>query len=448
LVNGKWVMPAKTGVVGPQGVPPKKSKLGTSAVERYLKSGKGGKPPADGGFDPTKDFPGAPALTAYPNLQTLPDGSEIPDTPADTFKRTSASLLDPRAYAKLEGSAAYQPTIDALTGQQRRLGSGISQANSMLDSAYGGAADAAYKGAQTVKDSNAQANQSLTDLAARLAQVAGGDPTAAAAVGQESANAQTDNTRFANIAAQGQSDQAAAAQRDLGIAKLGYKSSTDSAIANLAEKIGTARTAGSQAQGAAIKDALGFNSDQRTAGLNRDVASLEARTAAKLAGVQVTGGKLANEVTRAGLISGKNSSAVADWKNWNDAKQTNFLTKIQAVTDRATAEQVKQELNKGKTPMVELALGDRDAYNAISSDLNALYRNNQGPSADPGKVFTGAVGQLASQYPDASHKAVVALARRYAQGQLVQWNATHAKAQAKSKMTWKMVNGAPALVKQ
>lgn len=452
FVNGKWIAPSATptgppGPLGPQGVKIK-GKLGKYALAAYFASaGKktGGK--GSGDVAPDLTLPDQPGLTAYPDLQSLPDGTDVPDTKAQKFTRTQASLLDPKAYAKLEGMQAFKPLIDALTGQQSRLQGGIGQANSMMDSAYGDASATAYKGAQLVKDSNAQSNQSLTDLAARLAQVGGGDPTAAAAVGQTAANQEANDSRFAGVAEQAQSDQAEAAQRDLAIAKLGYKSATDSSISDLAEKIGSAKQAGSQAQGAAIKDALGFNSDQRTASLNRDVSTLEANTAAKLAAPQITAANLANAGSRQTLIGNKNNASISDWKNLNEATRNHYLDAVQKVTDKATVEQMKQALAQGKQPVAEMALADPAAYAAVSSDLDHLFRTSTGPIANPGVVFTQAVAQMRSQYGDSSPKAIRALAQRYVQGQLAAWNSEHAKGQDNSKMTWKMVNGAPALVK-
>jgi hypothetical protein len=415
---------------------------------KWLNSGKAGKKTPGGGYDPSANFPDVAALTPYPNLQTLPDGSEVPDTPASTFQRTSASLLDPKKFADLEGQKAYQPTIDALTGQQNRLQAGIGQANSMLDTAYGSAADASARGAQTVANSNAQANQSLTDLAARLAQVAGGDPTAAAAVGQASADTQTANTRLAGVAAQSQSDQAAAAQRDLGTAKLAYKSSTDSGIADLAQKVAAAKLGGSQDQGKAIEEALGFNSSQRTAALNRDVSSLEARTAAALAGPQITAGKLGNVVTRAGLVANKNTSAINDWKNVSDANRQNFTDKLTQILGKTQATQAAQLLDQGKKPVAELALVSPQAYAGLEADLDAHYNSKGGPIENPAATFRDVAKALHAESPDSSPAAIKALATRYVSNQLAAWNREQGAIQAKSGKTWKQQpDGSFALVK-
>jgi hypothetical protein len=376
-------------------------------------------------------MPGQTPLTAYPSFDTstLPDGSSVPDTPAHAFARGKASLIDPQQYANLVGRNSYQPVIDALSSQKNRLGSGISDANSMLDRSYGGAADSSLRGAQIVSDSNQKANQGLTDLAARLAQVAGGDPTAAAAVGQTTANQQTANTRFADIASQTQADQAAAAQRDLGSAKLGYKSSTDKAIADLALQQGKAKTEGDQAQGKAITDALGFNSQQKTAQLGRDVSSQEAWLAGQLAGPQITAGKLANENTRAGMKITQHNVAANDWTALNQAKRTQYIDAVTKWTNKNVANQMKDALSKGKTPGAELALADTGAYRAALSDwMSQNTVRGAGPVASPPKLLDQTVQSMKLAYPDSNPSAVKALALRFVQGQLGAWNAYNPKA--------------------
>lgn len=407
---------------------PGKSSSGGSWLDKYLASAHGS---TGSSWDPLAGMPQETALTAFPTLDpsTLPDGSDVPNAPAHQFTPGKAQLLDPNAFANLVGAKSYKPLIDALSGQQSRIGSGVADANAMLDKSFGDAANSSYAGAQVVKDSNAQANQSLTDLAARMAQAAGGDPTAAAAVGQASANQQSADSRMAGVAEQAQADQAAAAQRDLGTAKLAYKSSTDKAIADLATTLGQTQAAGSQAQGKALEEALGFNSSQQTAQQGRDTAKQEAWLAGQLAGPQITAGKLANEGTRGSLMLRNHQQAVNDWTALNSSKQTQYTNAVTRWTNKNVANQMKDALMQGKRPGAEVALADPNAYRSALSDwLSQNTIKGAGPAANPATLMSTTVDQLKTEFPDSNNLAIKALAYRFVQGQLNAWNAYHPKA--------------------
>lgn len=450
FVNGQWM-----NVVTPKGkealrkvaatVAKDKKNGGKTAFETWFNSKPTKAAPGDT-FDPLAGMPSMTGLTEYPTLPTLPDGSDIPDTPGRTFKPGQAQLLDPNAYAS-DAQKAYQPVVDALTSTKGRLEGGIPQANDMLDKAYGSAGDSALAGAQVIRQNTAQGNQSLTDLAARMAAAAGGDPTAAAAVGQATANQQSADTRMAGVAEQVQADQAAAASRDLGTAKLGYKSATDKSIADVTGQIGEAKTAGSQAKAKAIMDALGFNSNQQTAQIGRDVAKQEAWLAGQLAGPQITAGQLANEGSRAGLKLNAHNAEVNDWTNINSSKRQQYLDSVTKWTNKNVAQQMKTALEAGKTPAAELALADPKARTAIESDVMGSMLSNAGPLVDPGKMFHSALTTMKQSYPDSSPAAIKKLAQIFVGKQLNAWNSYHAEGQASSGKTWRMVNGSPALVK-
>lgn len=428
FVNGQWMdvaTPAqKKSTAAALAKKVVKSK-GQNAFQKWLNSQPNkGAAPTTSAFDPLAGMPQQTALTAFPtfNPSTLPDGSDVPDTPGHAFKPGTAQLVDPKQYAKLAGSASFQPLIDSLTSQQSRLGSGVADANSMLDKSYGDAATGSLRGAQIVSDSNKQANQSLTDLAARMAQAAGGDPTAAAAVGQTTANQEAGNTRFADIASQAQADQAAAANRDLGTAKLAYKGTTDKAIADLATQVGQAKTQGSQAQAKAITDALGFNSSQQTAQQGRDVAGQEAWLAGQLAGPQITAGKLANEGTRAGLKLQQHTAAVNDWTTLNSSKRTQYLDAVTKWTNKNVAQQMKTALAQGKQPAAELALADPTARAAVEQDVMGSMLSKNGPLANPAVMYKNALTTLKTEYPDSSPVAIKKLAQIFVNKQLPAWN--------------------------
>ena len=423
-----------------------KTSKGQSAFDKWLAGKTGGKGKNAKVTDYLAGMPGDEALTAFPSQQTLPDGSSVPYVPGRAFKQGSARLLDPGSYAN-DAQSAYKPVIDALSGQQSRLSGGIGQANSMIDKSFGDAADSSLRGAQVVQDSNAKANQGLTDLAARLAQVAGGDPTAAAAVGQTVANQQTADTRFANIDAEAQAAEAAAANRDAGTAKLQYKGATDQNIADLAEKVATARTQGAQAKSAALKDALGFNSDQQTAQTSRDVAKQEAWLAGQLAGPQIEAGRLANVGTRSNLIGAKNNSSLNAWSTLNTAKQNKLSADWAAFGNKTTAKQIQEEAVKGSTNPIILALTDpTGAGAAIEKDVIGSMLTNNGPGVDPGTMYKNAIKTMHLEYPDAPSAAVKTLAAQFTSKQMGIWNSQHAKGQKAYNNTWKLVNGVPKLV--
>lgn len=424
---------------------------GQSAIDKLLgKLPKTSKSPTGSTFDPLAGMPKQTALTAYPTLDpsTIPDGSDVPNTPAHPFQPGKAQLLDPNKFADLVGAKSYQPLIDALTGQQGRLGAGVADANAMIDKSFGDASTTSLNGAQIVANSNAQSNQSLTDLAARMAQAAGGDPLAAAAVGQTTANQIGANSADAAVAGQVQAAQAAAANRDAGTAKLNYKSSTDKTIADLATALGTTRSQASQAQGKGLEEALGFNSQQQTAQQGRDVAGQEAWLAGQIAGPQITAANLANEGTRAGMKINAHNAAVNDWTNINTGKRQQYLDSVTKWTNKNVAQQMKVALAAGKTPGAELALADPSIYRGISQDLDSHFTTKGGPAVDPGTTYTQAIRQLTAAYPDSTAAAVKALALRYAQQNMPMWNKQHQKTQDKMGTTFKIVNGAPALVKK
>lgn len=452
FVNGQWM-----DVATPAQKKSTKTALATKIVKKNGRSAfdtwfNKTSPKAPGAVDPFNPLAGMPSqtpLTAYPTLDpsTLPDGSDVPDTPGHAFVQNKAQLVDPKAYAKLAGSAAYAPLIAALTSQQSRLGSGVSDANAIMDKSFGDASAASLRGAQTVTNSNNQANQSLTDLAARMAQAAGGDPTAAAAVGQATANQVGADKNFADIATQTQADQAAAAQRDLGTSKLAYKGVTDKAIADLATQVGQAKTEGSQAQAKAITDALGFNSSQQTAQQGRDVAGQEAWLAGQLAGPQITAGQLANEGTRAGLKINAHNAAVNDWTNINQSKRTQYLDAVTKWTNKNVAQQMKTALSQGKQPVAELALADPTARAAVESDVMGSMLSKNGPLANPAVMYKTALTTMKNEYPDSSPAAIKKLAQIFVNKQLPAWNTAHAAGQKNSGKSWKFTGGAFALTK-
>jgi hypothetical protein len=417
--------------------------------DKFFKGGPTDPAAADSAWDPLAGEPGMTPLTAFPNtgFDNLPDGSDIPDDPAHAFKSNKASLVDPGAY----GAAAqksYQPIIDALTKRIGGLQGGIGQANSMMDTAFGGASDAALKGAQAIQEGNAKSNLGLTDLAARMAQAAGGDPLAAAAVGQATANQVTADQAQANTASQAESDQAQAAQRDLGTAKLAYKGRTDTDITDLISKVAATKTEGSQAKSDAVMKALGFNSDQKTAQQGRDLSAQEGWLAGQMAGPQITAGKLANERTRAGMMLDKGNAKLNAWTTLNGTVRQQYLDKVTKWTNHNVANQMKDALAAGKEPKAELALADPAAYAAAKSDILGSSLSKNGPLVDPGKLYTTALTRMKSMYGDSQPLAIKKLAQLFAQEQINSWNAHHSAGQDKSGKTWKMVNGAPALVKK
>lgn len=422
---------------------------GSDKWAKFFKS-KGPATPSDtSAWDPLAGMPGMTELTPFPQMDgSLPDGSRVGPDPSHPFTPGKASVLDPNKWADLMGRKSYQPIIDALQSRVGGLQSGVGQANDMLDKSFGSAATEAQAGAQRILQGTQKSNLSLTDLAARMAQAAGGDPLAAAAVGQATANQQGADTAQANVAAQAQSDQAAAAQRDLGTAKLAYKGATDSSITDLISKIGATKTEGSQAQGKAIMDALGFNSDQKTAQQGRDTSAQEAWLAGQLAGPEITAKRLQNESTRAGLKLQKHQSDVSDWTALNSATRQSYMDKVTKWTNKNVANQMKDALAAGKQPKAELALADPQAYAAAKMDIIGSSLSKNGPLVDPGKIYTTALTRMKEMYGDSQPLAIKKLAQLFAQEQINSWNSHHADAQDNSGKTWKMVNGAPALVKR
>lgn len=408
---------------------------------------------AAGGDASTTDYlegmPGITPMSAFPTFDydTLNDGSAVGADPKHPFKPGVAALLDPSKWADQVGGKAYQPIIDALTKRVGGLQAGVGEANSMLDKSFGDGSTAALAGAQRIQEGTQKSNLGLTDLAARMAQVAGGDPLAAAAVGQATANQQGANTEQANIASQAQADQAAAAQRDLGTAKLAYRGATDASITDLISKTAAAKTESSQARGKGIMDALGFNSGQKTEQLGRDVSSQEAWLAGQLAGVEITKGKLGNEGMRAGLKLQKHGAQVNDWTAIESAKQTQYINRVTKWTDKNVAKRMMEEMKAGKQPKAELALADGASYDIAKQEIIGASLSKDGPLVDPGKIFNLARSRMTALYGDSDPKAIRKLAQLFAQEQINSWNAHHKDGQKVSGNTWKWVNGAPALVK-
>lgn len=446
FVNGKWVnIPSTRG-----GAATKPAPKTQSAFDKWLNTmPKGSKAASKLPFNPLAGMPNESPLTTFPglNMSTLPDGSDATGPTGSAPAPGSATLIDPKAYAKLAGSASFQPIIDALTSQQNRLNSGVAGADSQIDSAYGNAADQSLKGAQIVSANGQATNQSLTDLAARMAQAAGGDPTAAAAVGQSSANAESGIGALTGVAAQTQGDQAAAAARDAASAKTAYQNNVNNAVTTLAGQIGQAKSQGSQAQAKAITDALSFNSGQETDQQNRNTAKQESWLAGQLAAPQITAAQLANDSTKQGLALQKHSSAVNDWTTLNSAKQTQYTDAVTKWTNKNVAQQMKTTLQQGGTPGAELALADPTARAAMESDVMGSMLTKNGPAANPAVMYHTALTTIKNEYPDSSPAAIQKLAQIFVEKQVPIWNSQHSKGQANSGKTWKLVNGSFALVK-
>lgn len=384
---------------------------------------------ATGTWDPLSGMPTSPELTPFPafDSSTLPDGSSVPYVPGHTPPSRQAALLDPNSYAS-KAMQSFAPLIKAIMGQQQSLQGGEGQANNMIDQSFGQAANSALAGAKVVGDSNTQANQSLTDLAARMASAAGGDPTAAAAVGQSTANQQGADDRLAQIDQQAQAATAAAANRDAGTAKLAYKGVTDKAISDLALQGGQAQQQASAAGQTALKDALGFNSDQQTAQQGRDTAKQEAWLAGQIAGPQIEAARLSNVASRQGLLINKDKTAVNDWTTLNNATRTKYLDSVTQWTNKNVANQMKDALVKGKTPGAEIALADPNAYHSALSDwLSQNSIKGAGPAANPATLMSSTVQQMKAQYPDSTPDARKVLAYRFVASQLNAWNAYHPK---------------------
>lgn len=195
--GGAWGPDGK--VISPSKAPKKPgknktTKPGRANINAFLASIRSQDPTSTGiPFNPLAGMPGQETLDPFPFMEgSLPDGSDIKNVNSPAAKYGKASLLDPVKFADLMGRKSYQPVIDSLSQERAGLEGGVGQANSMIDSSYGDAAKGAAAGGASILAATAQGKQSLTDLAARMAAVAGGDPTAAAALGASSAQAQTE----------------------------------------------------------------------------------------------------------------------------------------------------------------------------------------------------------------------------------------------------------------
>lgn len=410
----------------------------------YIKSRDAGAGPGTIPFNPLAGMPGQETLDPFPTLDTLPDGSDIQNVSSPKANFDRASLLDPNKFADLVGRKSYQPYIDALTQERTGLQAGVGQANNLIDTAYGDSANRAAAGGASILAATAQGKQTLTDLAARLAGVAGGDPTAAAALGASSAQAQTEMQGFGNIAAEGQNDMAAAAARDAGLAKLGYKGAVQSKMGDLLASIGKAKTEGSQAQGKGIMDALGFNSDQKTAQLGRDAAKQDLWFAAAQAGRALTAADLANAGTRQALKLNVRNSDINAWSALTSAKQGQYNANMQRWGNKNLASQLKAELEKGNQPPVLLALADPDARAAIGKDVLGPVMRNGSPTLDPAKMSHYIRDTLRQTYGTASVGAREALTKLFMSQIVPQWVADHPNATNK----WVLKNGEYHLVKK
>lgn len=447
--GGSW---GADGKVTPIRVTPKKNpkttpkapgKGGNKAWLAYIKSQDPGMD-TTAPFNPLAGMPEQETLDAFPTLGTLPDGSDIQDVKSPKANFGRASLLDPNSFADLVGRKSYQPYIDSLTQERTGLQQGVGQANGMIDTAYGDSANRAAAGGASILAATAQGKQSLTDLAARMAAVAGGDPTATAALGASSAQAQTEMQGFGNIAAEGQNDMAAAAARDAGLAKLGYKGAVDTKSGALLEGIGKAKTEGSQAQGKGIMDALGFNSDQKTAQLGRDAAKQDLWLAAAQTGRQLTAADLANAGTRQALKLNKNNSEVNNWSTLTSAKQHQYDTNMARWGNGNLAKQLKDEMAKGHQPPVLLALADPDARAAIGKDVLGPVMANGSPSMDPAKMSHYIRDTLRQTYGSSPPAAREALTKLFMSQVVPQWVREHPNATNK----WVLKNGEYHLVKK
>jgi hypothetical protein len=445
--GGAWGPDGK--VISPSKAPKKPgknktTKPGRANINAFLASIRSQDPTSTGiPFNPLAGMPGQETLDPFPFMEgSLPDGSDIKNVNSPAAKYGKASLLDPVKFADLMGRKSYQPVIDSLSQERAGLEGGVGQANSMIDSSYGDAAKGAAAGGASILAATAQGKQSLTDLAARMAAVAGGDPTAAAALGASSAQAQTEMQGFGNIAAEGQNDMAAAATRDAALAKLGYRSSVDSKLGDITERIGQAKTAGTQAEGKAQMDALGFNSDQMTSQLGRDAAKQDLWLAAAQAGRQLTAADLANAGTRQTLKLNSHNAKVNDWSTLTSAKQSQYNTNMTRWGNANLAKQLKAELEKGNKPPVLLALADPDARAAIGKDVIGPVMRNGSPTLDPAKMNKYIRQTLRQTYGGSSPAARESLAKLFMSQIVPQWEADHPNATNKwvnTKGDWHLV---------
>ncbi len=400
-------------------------------------------------FDPLAGQPGPTTLDAFPTMPSITDGSAVQDAPSTPLQLQKAALLDPKSYAAMMGQKAYQPIIDQLGQQQASLKAGIPTASGIIDKGFGDAAAQDTAGRQSILDATGKASQGLTDLAARMAAAAGGDPTAAAAITGQTGNAQAALQGFSNIAATGQTDQAAAAARDSANAKLGYSTAANSKVADLGQTAAQAKVSASQAGGKAIMDALGFNSNQETAQQGRDVAKYDAYLAAALAGRQVTAADLANASARQRLQLNAYNSQVNNWQSLTAEKQTQYTNSVNRWAGANAAKQLKMQLQKGQQPAVLLALADPTARAAVAQDVLGplMGKGPYGPSPvlQPDKLWVHIQTALRTSYGDAPPRARAALAKIFMEQTLNQWVGNHPNATHK----WIVdASGAPHLVKK
>lgn len=441
--DGKVVYPSKT-PPGTRTTTPKGT--GRTHINKFL-AGIRSRDPGNSGipFDPLSGMPAQETLDPFPFMDgSLPDGTNVQDVKSQKAQYGKASLLDPRKFADLMGQKSYQPIIDALTQERSGLQAGVAGANDMIDSGYGAAATRDQQGRDSILAATAQGKQTLTDLAARMAAVAGGDPTAAAALGGSSAQAQAEMQGFGNIAAEGQNDMAAAAARDAAQAKLGYQGAVNTKSGDLLEKIGQAKTSGSNAQGKAIMDALGFNSDQKTSQLGRDAARQDLYLAAAEAGRHLTSMDLQNAGTRQTLQLNAHNSDVNDWSTLTGAKQNVYAANMSRYGNAVMMKQLREEMKKGNQPPVLLAIADPDARAAIGKDVLGPVMRNGSPTMDPAKMNKYIRQTLRQTYGSSSVDAREALTKLFMSQVVPQWVADHPNATNK----WVLKNGDYHLVKK
>lgn len=433
-------------------VAPKRTKTGTgnknpgySFYQKWLNSQSPAGPTPSMTVNPLQGMPADQTLDPYPVLGSLNDGSNVQDTKSPTFNPGRASLINPNDYAKLTGAQSYAPVIQALMLEKQRLAGGRDTALGMIDKNYGDAAAQDQAGAARLASGTAQTNQGLTDLAARMAMAAGGDPTAAAAVGKSSADAQAMNAQFSQIAQGGQADAAAAAQRDAATAKLAYMGENDNRQSDLANKIGAAKTEGQQAQGKAIMDALGFNDQMKTSQLGRDQAKQSAWLSAALAGPEITKANLGNEGLRQGLQLNAHNAEVNDWTTLTSAKQTQYQQRWSKYLGKVQAGQIVDEFKKGNVPPADMALADSGARAAVAQDVMGAITTNGIPNQNPRQTWNLINTTLRREYGTSSRKTRDILAKQFMSQALSKWNGAVANKTHKWVMNPK---GVPTLVKR
>ena len=191
-------------------------------------------------------------------------------------------------------------------------------------------------------------------------------------------------------------------------------------------------------------DALGFNSDQKTAQLGRDAAKQDLWLAAAQAGRQLTAADLANEGTRQALKLNKNNAEVNNWSTLTSAKQNMYNTNMTRWGNKNLASQLKTELQKGNQPPVLLALADPDARKAIGADVLGPVMRNGSPTLDPAKMSHYIRDTLRQTYGGSSLQAREALTKLFMSQVVPQWVADHPNATNK----WVLKNGEYHLVKK